>query len=101
MEIPIEQRGAESRWTKIEERGWFPSRLFRPGSRPDADVNLWIPIALALLMTLGSYVVAYGGVMLLAHRVPESLFDMWHRWDAVHYIQIARDGYSTDPRSSS
>jgi hypothetical protein len=97
MEIPIEQRGAESRWTKIAERGWFPSKLFRPGSRPDADVNLWIPIALALLMTLGSYVVAYGGVMLHADRVPESLFDMWHRWDAVHYIQIARDGYSTDP----
>jgi hypothetical protein len=92
-------RDGATSWVEIAARGWLPPKLFRPGARPDDDVDWRVPLALALLLALGSYVVAYLGVILLADRFPESLFGMWHRWDAVHYIQIARDGYGTEPEN--
>ena len=87
----------ESRWAGIAARGWLTPKLYRPGSRPEAGVDVRSPIVLALLVALGSYAIAYLGVMLAADRIPESVFGIWNRWDAVHYMQIARDGYSADP----
>jgi hypothetical protein len=88
-----------SRWLDYAARGLWRPALYRSDARREDAFDLRLPIALAFLVTLGSYGLAYLGVVLLSDRVPENLFGMWLRWDAVHYIQIARDGYGTDPES--
>jgi hypothetical protein len=95
----LEQRGEKTRWAEIAARGWLPPALHRSQTRPGDETDLRLPIALALLLALGSYGVAYVGVILLADTFPDGLFDVWLRWDAVHYIQIARDGYGTEPEN--
>lgn len=55
------------------------------------------PLVLALATLLGSYALAWLGSTVLSDRFPESVLGIWNRWDALHYLDIARDGYSADP----
>jgi 4-amino-4-deoxy-L-arabinose transferase-like glycosyltransferase len=39
---------------------------------------------------------AWIGFAVLEDRFPNGPFGIWKRWDAIHYIAIARDGYGSD-----
>jgi hypothetical protein len=81
------------RWA---EHGRFPSVLQRSKggiSEPLAPIRVLI---FGIIATAISYLMAWIGFVVLEDRFPHSLISIWKRWDAIHYLKIARDGYGTD-----
>jgi len=76
-------------------RGYAAGAVNERPATPGSDLRQ--PLALALATILGSYALAWLGYAVLSDRLPESVLGIWNRWDAVHYLDIARDGYSADP----
>jgi hypothetical protein len=53
-------------------------------------------VLFGLVATATTYLMAWIGFVVLEDRFPPSVISIWKRWDAIHYIAIARDGYGTD-----
>ena len=63
-------------------------------SRLDAQtVCLVLAMKIFLLVFV---VIAYAVLMNRAASFPHGWLELWNRWDAPHYIDIARDGYVTE-----
>lgn len=85
------------RLTRIAADGLFPHRRLRDRDAPRDHGVRGVPWTLALITTVATFVYAYIGFVLLENRFPEGWLAIWDRWDGVHYLQIARDGYSAHP----
>ncbi|MBN1687702.1 MAG: glycosyltransferase family 39 protein [Candidatus Omnitrophica bacterium] len=51
---------------------------------------------LAVIMTLGTFLFAAAAYIATKNHFPSSWLEIWNRWDTVHYLKIAREGYSTE-----
>jgi len=78
------------------ERGLVPSRLHRKESDARESLSPLRIVLFGLLATAITYLVAWIGFVVLEDRFPSTPISIWRRWDALHYIAIARDGYGTD-----
>jgi hypothetical protein len=67
-----------------------------------AALGSWTePASLVVLTRVCFILIAYGAAWLLASStgpLQEGLFDIWVRWDARHFLEVAEFGY-TDPSS--
>lgn len=80
---------------------WARAGPAPPGPRaeegaPRETLDRWWPLVLACIATAATLVFAYVGYLMFENRFPESFLSIWERWDTVHYLHIARDGYGTD-----
>jgi len=75
-----------------------PIPLHVPPSGPDESANpLGRLLRFATVATVLTFIFAYVAYVLLENRFPEDPLQIWNRWDTVHYLNIARNGYGTDP----
>ena len=61
-------------------------------------ISLWMALVWVIVepyfpSTPVAYLSTYGNLTPLSNLIGRSLFDVWLRWDAVHYMNIARIGY--------
>jgi 4-amino-4-deoxy-L-arabinose transferase-like glycosyltransferase len=78
------------------EHGPFPPAARRAPPEPkNAHATSGI-LLFGIVATLTTYVVAWIGYVVFEDRFPGSLISIWKRWDALHYLAIARDGYGTE-----
>ena len=78
------------------ERGLLPSGLHRKESEAGESLSPPRILLFGLVATAITYLVAWIGFVILEDRFPTTPLSIWRRWDALHYIAIARDGYGTD-----
>ena len=94
MNVP---RFSVERLARIAAEGCFPFKQRLSKTSPQETGDRWTPITLALITTVATFAFAYVGFVLMENQFPSGVFDIWNRWDAVHYMQIAKDGYTADP----
>lgn len=58
----------------------------------DSKIDLWIIVIISIL---GSFLFAYISYALIMGRFPDSVISQWNNWDTIHYLNIAREGYSS------
>jgi len=57
--------------------------------------NLRYPLALAFLSAVITYAFGYCAYLVFQDRLPpEGLLGIWNRWDAIHYLNVAKLGYA-------
>lgn len=74
----------------------------RPGELEQALAAWWqrirrlrFPLTLALLSAAVTYVFGYCAFLVFQDKFPtDGFLGIWNRWDAVHYLNVARLGYS-------
>lgn len=52
-------------------------------------------LLIVLISIIGTFIFAYFSYVMNMERVPESFISLWDTWDTQHYINIAKDGYSS------
>jgi Gpi18-like mannosyltransferase len=52
-------------------------------------------IAIVFVTTLGTFFLSYVSYMVLENKTVHSLLTLWNRWDTIHYLDIARNWYSS------
>jgi len=82
--------------TRWGETGPRPPRELLPGGERPEALDRSTPLSLAFIATVATFVFAFVGYVVFEDRFPDSFFGIWKRWDTLHYIHIARDGYGTD-----
>lgn len=78
-------------------RGPVPLRDLLPEERARRAGPLGPPLTFAAIATIATFIFAYVAYVLLENRFPDGPFEIWRRWDTIHYVNIARNGYGTDP----
>lgn len=78
-------------------RGPLPLRSLFPDGHTGRAEPLGPPISFGVIATVVTFVFAYAAYVLLENRFPPEPLEIWHRWDTVHYLNIAQHGYGTDP----
>ena len=86
-----------TRLTRMARRGPFPIRGLLEGDRAEPPSPLGPAVTFATIATITTFIFAYVAYVLLENRFPDRAFEIWLRWDTVHYVDIARGGYGTDP----
>ena len=81
----------------MAQRGPIPLRGLLADDHTESAGPLGPPLSFATIATLATFVFAYVAYVLLENRFPDEALEIWRRWDTVHYVHIARDGYGTDP----
>lgn len=61
-------------------------------NRKDAIVEI-LPII--IITILGTYFFSYVSYILIQDMFPESLLEIWAKWDTDHYLKIAEKGYGS------
>lgn len=61
-------------------------------NRKDPRIDLWIIVAACIA---GTFLFAYASYLLNIARFPDSFISIWNVWDAPHYLNIAKEGYSS------
>jgi hypothetical protein len=89
-------RGLE-RLVQWATHGPVPFRLALPAGQARDQIPLGFPIAFGAIVTVLTFVAAYVAFVLFQNRYPDGVLEIWRRWDTIHYLSIARDGYGTDP----
>lgn len=57
--------------------------------------NIRYPLTLALLSTVITFAFGFCAYLVIENKIPtEGWLGIWNRWDAVHYLNVARLGYS-------
>lgn len=78
--------------------GPIPLRAPPAASESDDSTNgLAAPLRFAAIATLVTFIFAYVAYVLLENRFPDEPLQIWNRWDTIHYLNIAENGYGTDP----
>jgi 4-amino-4-deoxy-L-arabinose transferase-like glycosyltransferase len=54
-------------------------------------------LTFAAIVTVATFIFAYVAYVFFENRFPDEPLEIWRRWDTLHYINIARNGYGTDP----
>ena len=81
----------------MAQRGPIPLRGLLADDHTESAGPLGPPVSFATIATVATFVFAYVAYVLLENRFPDEALEIWRRWDTVHYVHIARDGYGTDP----
>ena len=84
------------RLATIADRGLLPSKMQLPMTTSREGLVNSIPLVGGAIATVLTFVVAYVGYVLFENRFPDGFFEIWRRWDTIHYLSIAMDGYGTD-----
>jgi len=50
---------------------------------------------IVIISVIGTFIFAYISYMLNMERFPESFISLWSKWDTSHYLNIAKEGYSS------
>lgn len=50
---------------------------------------------IVMITIIGTFLVAYVAYVLNTDRFPDSFISHWNSWDTPHYLNIAREGYSS------
>jgi len=48
-----------------------------------------------LITIIGTFAFAFAAYVVIQNRFPSALLDLWNTWDAQHYIDIAKYGYTS------
>jgi mannosyltransferase PIG-V len=82
-------------------RCWSSMRRWKPaaeGRTPSGLSPVWAEAGLLVVVTRVVFLlVAYAATWIFAasmHLPREGFLQIWHRWDAVHYLAIAQHGYT-------
>lgn len=81
---------------RLALEGVRPPRQRLPGGVPGAELRLASVLAAACIATALTFPAAYLGYVLIEDRWPESFLSIWRRWDTLHYLRLAREGYGTE-----
>ena len=84
------------RFSLICRNGPAPPRQRIEGGAPPESLDGSWPIVLGCLATAATFAFAYVGYLIFEDRMPDGFFSIWKRWDTVHYLHIAAEGYGTD-----
>lgn len=83
--------------TRWADAGPLPPREWIAGGEAAGVLRNRIPLGLGLVATGATFLFAYVGYVIFQDRFPDSFLEIWNRWDTIHYLHIARDGYGSDP----
>jgi Gpi18-like mannosyltransferase len=61
-------------------------------NRKDPRIDLWIVVIVCIA---GTFAFAYASYLITISKFPESFFSIWNTWDTTHYLNIAKEGYSS------
>ncbi len=78
-------------------RGPIPFRSLLPEGHVEATGSLGPVLSFGAIATVVTFVFAYVAYVVLENQFPLKPLEIWHRWDTVHYLNIAQHGYGTDP----
>jgi 4-amino-4-deoxy-L-arabinose transferase-like glycosyltransferase len=78
-------------------RGPIPLRGLSSDEHAKPAGSLGPVLSFGTIATVVTFVFAYVAYVLLENQFPAAPFEIWRRWDTVHYLNIARHGYGTDP----
>ena len=91
--------GLLERLTRMARRGPIPLGLQLPeGAVPETN-SVRTPVWFGAIATVLTFVFAWVAFVLFENKFPDGVLEIWRRWDTIHYLTIARDGYSDEGAS--
>ena len=54
-------------------------------------------VLISLISIVFTFIYAYISYSFIHNEYPSTFLSIWNRWDTVHYLNIAKDGYSSSP----
>jgi len=60
----------------------------------DKGPNIELSV-IAMVSIVGTFVFAYVAYVLIVDSFPDSVISIWNTWDTHHYLNIAKEGYSS------
>ena len=92
--------GEPSSWSETLRRA-AQEGLWPPGERRAEALRTegldWKAVGwLVAVATLGTFAVGFLAFALIEDRWPEGFFAHWNRWDSLHYLRMAEEGYGVD-----
>ena len=58
----------------------------------DSKIELWVIVIVSIV---GTFLFAYVSNVMNYDRIPDSIISIWNVWDTTHYLNIAKEGYSS------